>query len=204
MRKMLFALAALAALALLTPDTGVAQGDANQIGIYTTQTPDFSNITDADTRVNGAGSHTAYVICSYPHNDNTDTDITSLGGFEFQLDWGSLFVTPTLHPSATNFMSAPDFYCGANVPVANGMAVLVTLSIGSFTEDPVDFFIMPVSDSAAQSIPGAIAITDFDDNYSISRAYPASGDFANPIFGFNTSVVPNEDATWSDVKNLYR
>ena len=204
MRKMLFALAALAALALLAPNSGVAQGAANQIGIYTTQTPDFDNITDLDTTVNGAGSHTAYVILSYPHNDNTDTDINAVGGFEFQLDWGSLFVTPTLHSSATNFMNSPDFYCGSNVPVSNGMAVLMTLAIGSFSEDPVSIYMMPVSDAQAQSIPGAIALTDFDDNYSISQAFPSSGDFADAVFGFNTSVVPNEDANWGDVKNLYR
>lgn len=204
MRKMLFALAALAALALLTPDTGVAQGAANQIGIYTTDSPDFSNITDADTRINGAGSHTAYVLLSNPHNDNTATDITAVGGFEFRIEWGGLFVTPTVHPSATNFQTPPDFYCGANVPVSGGVATLITLTIGSFSEDPVDFFITPVSDPTTQTIPGAIAITDFDDNYSISQAFPSSGDFANAVFGFNTSVVPNEDRSWGDVKNLYR
>ena len=205
MRKMLFALTALAALALLAPNSGVAQGADNQFGIYTTQTPDLDNITDADTSLNGSGQFTAYVVCTNPVNTDDAHTILNLGGFEFQIVFDSaLFVTPTLAPTATNFMSPPDFFCGSNIPVVNGMCVVITLTIGSFTADPSSFFLVPVSDVPAQSIPNGLALTDADDNFSIAQAYPSSGDFADAVFGFNTTVVPNEDATWSDLKSLFR
>jgi hypothetical protein len=206
MRKLLFALSALAALALLAPNSGIAQGALNQVGIYTTQTPDLGNITDDDTSIQSltGGQFTAYVVVTNPWSDTGDSEIMNLGGFEFRIEWGALFVTSTLAPTATNFMSPPDFFCGSNIPVVNGQCTVITLTIGAFGTDPVPFLLSPVSDPNAQSIPGAIAITDADDNFVISQAYPASGAFANPVFGYNTTVVPNEDTSWSEMKALFQ
>ena len=51
-----------------------------------------------------------------------------------------------------------------------------------------------------------MAITDAGDNFVLVAAHPASGDLANPIFSVNLdgTVVPTEDASWSDVKALYQ
>jgi len=79
----------------------------------------------------------------------------------------------------------------------------VTLNLGNFGADPGQIFISPVLEPAP-SVPDNIAITDYDDGFSISVANPSSGDFALPIFGIYMSVVPAQDASWGEVKTLFR
>ena len=41
-----------------------------------------------------------------------------------RVEWpAGWFVTPVLHPSATNFVSSPDFLCGANALVTQGQEI---------------------------------------------------------------------------------
>ena len=221
MRKLLFALSALAALALLAPNSGIAQDD-NQVGIYLVEDPDFADPDTLATQTvydGPAGQFTAYVVVSSPVNYEYCTTvpvdtcyvrpISNLGGFEFRIEWpAGLFVTPTIHTSATNFQTPPDFYCGANAQVIDGTVTVITLTIGSFTTDPGQWYITPVSDVGSQSIPGGIAITDADEVFEITELYVSSGDFANPVFAMwpipGEEPVPNEDATWGDVKAMFR
>jgi len=203
MKKVLFALTALAALALMAPNSVVAANN-NHIGIYATETPDINDLEASATLELSEGQFTIYVLVTMPYNDNTGMAMENLGGFEFRIEWpADWFVTPTLHASATNFLSAPDFFCGANAPVVNNMVTVVSLACGTFDFSPTLFHITPISDPSQQTIPGSIAVTDADDNFSISEAFPASGDFANPVFGFNMTVVSNEDKAWGGVKALF-
>lgn len=49
-----------------------------------------------------------------------------------------------------------------------------------------------------------MAITDADDNFVASAAHPSFADYGLPVAGICTVTVPNEDASWSDVKELHR
>jgi hypothetical protein len=197
MKKFLFILAA-----MLIASAAVAE---NEVGIYVVEntTPESA---EEDACYSGApGQFVIYCVLTEPYNVNTGTPISFVGGFEFRINWpAGIFVTPTIHPSATNFQTAPDFFCGANIPVVADQATLITITVGTFTADPGLWFVTPISDENAQSIPGAIAITDANDNFSISQAFPVSGSFADPVFGMWTCVVPNEDVSFGGVKALFQ
>jgi len=178
---------------------------ANEIGIYLIENPTPENAEEEACYSGPAGQFSAFVVLDNPWNFNTDSAITLVGGFEFRIEWAAgLFVTPVIHPSATNFQTPPDFYCGASIPVVGAQCTLINLTIGTFTTDPALWFLSPVSNTGSQSIPGAIAITDGNDAFSISQAFPVSGDFAEPVFGMFTCVVANEDVTWGSVKSMFQ
>jgi hypothetical protein len=186
------------------------EGD-NEIGVYMVANPTAENAEDQACYTGPPGQWMVYCVLTNPVNQNTGTPMANVGGFEFNLSFpAGLFVTPVIHPSATNFMSPPDFFCGANIPVVNGQCTLITVTLGAFTATPGAVFIGPVSDPGAQSIPGAIAITDANDNFSISEAYTVAGsgadrDFSAPVMGlFDCVAVPNEDVSWGEVKTLFQ
>jgi len=180
----------------------------NEIGVYTTATPTglIAN-QDAETSYTGApgGAIMAYVVVTNPWNQNTNTAIDLVGGFEFHLYLPAnvFLLGQVLPPSATNFATAPDFYVGCAAPVVNGAATLLTLTLGEFSGTPGYVSLGPVL-APAPSRPGNMAITDYNDGFSISLAYPVSGDYNLPVFGMYQPVVPNDDATWGGVKSLYR
>ena len=195
MKKLLLTLAALSLMA------GAAFAQTNEIGIYLTQDANPDNVV-----YNGApGSFTAYVVCVNPYNQHLDAPISVVGGFEFKLTFPAnvYLLGATLPPSSTNFANSPEFLCGSNAPVTDGLVTLLTLTLGEFSGTPSSIYIEPVQD-APQSVPGNIAITDYNDDFSISVAYPSSGSFSEPVFGLWTSVVPTEDASWGEVKSLFR
>ena len=183
----------------------------NEIGMFTVENPTAENAQEMSCFMGGPGQSTAYVVLTSPVNQNNGLMMANVGGFEFQLVYpAGPFVTAVIHPSATNFMSPPDFFCGANIPVVGGQCTLITLTIGVFTTDPIPWLITPVSDPTVQSIPGSIAITDADDNFSLSEAYNTTGSVDGiwdvPVFGMFecAGVVPNEDVSWGSVKTLFQ
>lgn len=217
MKKLLLAMSALAALSLLAPSTGVAQQfEYNQIGIFTAQnvTPETAQALASYT--GAPGQITAYVVILNPRNYNfgspgsgVESDITVIGGFEFRIvvPANVFLLSATLPPNSTNFANSPDFLCGSNLPVSAGrVATCLTLTLGEFGGTPSLIYLTPVTE-APQSIPGKMAITDFSDDFRLNEAYPASGAHALPVFGLFTdpsAVVPAEDASWSELKTLYR
>ena len=55
---------------------------------------------------------------------------------------------------------------------------------------PSYFYLAPVDPS--RRFPGHLALTDFNDDFRVNATYPASGSFADPVFGLwpVTPVVP--------------
>lgn len=208
MKRSFFLLAALVLMAAVANAQPPYFGENdNEIGIFLVENPTDEDAQEQACYMGSPGQFIAYVVLTNPVNQNSGDPINVLGGFEFQLIWPSgLFVTPVLHPSATNFMSPPDFFCGANIPITGGQCTLITLTIGTFTADPASWFIAPISDEGSQTIPGSIAITDAMDGFSVSEAYPVSGDFGVPVFGMFDcgGVVPNENTSWGSVKALFK
>ena len=182
--------------------------DYNEIGIYTTPDANPENVN-----YNGApGTFTAYVVISNPRNyhtgspdSNVESNITTIGGFEFKIvvPAGVFILGATLPPSTANFHpDANNFFCGTNLPVNNGVATCVTLNVGAFSGAPALFYLAPVN--TVPTFPGHLAITDYNDDFRENIAYPASGDFAAPVFGLWSEVVPTEDASWGELKSLFR
>jgi hypothetical protein len=170
----------------------------NEIGIYTTANPTAENAQEMATYSGAPGAGiAAYVVLTNPYNTNTNTPIDVVGGFEFRvvLPANVFLLGAILPPQTTNFASSPDFLCGSNAPVVDNHVTLLTLNLGEFSGAPSLVYLTPVQD-APQSVPGNMAITDYNDDFRISVAYPVSGDFAMPVFGLftGTAVVPTEDA----------
>ena len=202
--------------AALTLVAGVAMAQppylgeyANEIGVFTVTDPTPENAQEMACYMGAPGQVPAYCVITNPTNGVTGEPMANIGGFEFRLevDPPSTFVNATLHPSATNFQTAPDYYCGANVPMDGGtQATLVSLVIVAFSLDPISIYVTPVSDPTTHTIPGSLAITDYNDNFSVAEAFPVTADFGVPVFGmFECSmVVPNEDVSWGGVKTLFK
>ena len=206
--KLLLLAIVVCAAALMPQSAPLAQTGSNQIGIYTTPDANPDNVN-----YNGApGSFTAYCVITNPRNyhygDPNSTEertITRIGGFEFKLvvPAGVFILAQTLPPLTANFHPDPqNFFCGTNLPVVDGAAVCVTLSIGAFSGAPAQLFVAPVN--TVPTFPGHMAITDYDDDFRENIAYPASGSFDAPVFGLWSTVVPTEDASWGELKTLFR
>ena len=184
----------------------------NEIGIFTVENPTAEDAQDMACYTGPAGQFTIYCVLTNPVNQLLGTPMENVGGFEFNLGWpAGIFVTPTIHPSATNFQTPPDFLCGSNIPVVGGQVTLITITVGTFTADPAPWFLGPVSDPTVQSIPGAMAITDANDNFSLAEAYSTAGsgaerDFSLPVFAMwdCANVVDNEDVSFGGVKALFQ
>lgn len=220
MKKLLLVTFALAAISLLAPSTGVAQtaegpdGWYNHIGIYTTQTANAE-----DTAYTGApgANITAYVVISNPRNYNlgnpgsgVEQDIAVIGGYEFKLiiPANVFLLSAALPPLTTNFSSSPNFLCGTNLPVTNGKATCLTLTLGEFAGVESLIYLSPhdAAGGGVPSVPGLMAITDYNDDFRLVGAYPASGSFEAPVFGLWPTEIPTptEDASWGELKSLYR
>lgn len=179
----------------------------NEIGIYTTQTPTAENAQDMAT-MNSAALYTPfslYVVVSSPFDVNNGQPIAAIGGFEFHVAApANILVTGwILPPLTTNFATPPDFLAGSNTPVVGGLATVLTVNCVATALDPGFFYLTPVTNTP-QSVPGEMAITNYNNDFRISVVYPVSGSHETPVFGFNAGVVPTEDASWGEVKSLFR
>lgn len=204
MKKLFFAMSALAALSLLAPSSGVAQEPYNEIGIYTTTTPTPAN---DEASYYGAlpGQFECYLVITNPFNTvTTMAPIVELGGFEchIALPLGFQIFSSTLPAGTINFTSPPTFFVSGSIPVTDNRSLLATLSIATFTGTDGLVYLEPVP--SAPSIPGSIAITDAGDNFQLIEAFPSSDDLANPVFGINHDVIPSQDESWGDLKAMFR
>ncbi len=215
MKKLLFAVSALAALSLLAPSAGFAQGAFNQLGVYTDIAGGGDNV---NVTVPMYTAFTAYLVVTNPYNTEFDDGLGNISeravhrvsAFECQVRWvaGGGIITGTTIPNlGVNFGTPPDYIVGYDTPidVVGGAGVLIswTILVGDIDSHEIfmDIFSSP-------SIPGAMAIADGDDVNpgDLVQVFPASGGFANPVFGINPvpPVVAIEEASWGNVKSLFR
>ena len=98
MKKFLFILAA-----MLIATAAMAE---NEIGIYVVENPTEASAAEDACYSGPAGQFVVYCVLTDPVNQILDRPMDNVGGFEFRMDWPvGIFVTPTIHPSATNFQS---------------------------------------------------------------------------------------------------
>ena len=192
-------------VALLVPALALGYNE-NNIGLYVTETPTGD---DAEATLNAGvpGAHTVYLVLTNAYNWSLFSPITTVGGFECSLDLpdGWSISQVTLPANVLDLNGANEhFYCSGIIPVTNGRATLATLEIGTFDDPPSAGHVYISPYFAAPSLPDVMAITDADHEFVLEPAYPSSGDYAEPIFGLNMTVVPGDDVTWGSVKSLYR
>lgn len=214
MRVLPIVLAATAVL-LLNPGISAAQEFThNEIGIFLEPDVTPENALNLTVYSGPAMTEiTAYVVLFKPRNFNyrdqgDEVDITRIGGFEFRVAMPEhvFFMTATLPPLSLNFLNIPDFAVGTNLPVEGDATTLLTLALFTMDTTPALVYLTPVV-SQPPSWPDAMVITDFNDNFRISQAFPVSGSHEQPVFGLwvdPMTVVPNTQASWSRVKALYR
>ncbi|MBE0567998.1 MAG: hypothetical protein IH621_18740 [Krumholzibacteria bacterium] len=154
----------------------------------------------------GTGEVACYLV-------GTGIETPTVGGFELKLEvegpaFGPLSVAYPV--DALNMASRVNEWFvgyGQPAPVSNGTVVFMSFSL--FVQDaltPTDLFISP---TYFPSIPGSCAYLDGAD-YNIilplvnSTGDPVTGDNV-PVFSLNGGcAVPTEDASWGEVKSLFR
>jgi hypothetical protein len=208
MKKLLFAVSALAALSLLAPSTGFAQHMYdNQIGLY--MTDDGTGATGTSqigTPVN------VYMVLTRPANAD-GTPFAGITAFDCQLNFnpiGGIFVT-------SNALNGAGFNIGDVASIGSGFLefivgfadlvmaepdrslLLVTLQFINSNVVPIYVTMSPAS---TPSIPGTMGFLPVDP--PLIEMYPASGAYEDPIFAFNGAAVPVEIESFGSLKALYR
>lgn len=139
----------------------------------------------------------------------TGISAPSIGAYEFALAYAGpgeapYMVDEGLPPGAINVGYDPDFIIGLPQPLlpdAFGNAILMSPSYFVYDPEPAYVSVTPTS---VPYVPDQITYVEFDDPSIAHAMYPASENFVDPIFAFNTGLVPTASATWSTVKALYR
>jgi hypothetical protein len=209
MKKLLFALCALAAIALLTPSAGFAQWE-NRIGIYT-------SAAAADVSINPAPAIGTNFFIYFVLTNPTEAGapMTFVKGFEFKVSivggasadfLRNLETYPT---PGINIGDVSDFYnstylCGygSPVPVVDGKVLLLTWRARIYDDtDPYNFYLSPADPA---SFPGHLAFLN-------SSNVPLQADGSQPLYTdpvFTVGGVPDpvatESASFGGVKALFR
>lgn len=172
---------------------------SNNIGVY----------LDAGAESNcgfGVGQIACYLV-------GTGLETASVGGFEMKMTvagpgFGPL--NPAFPVDGTNLAARPNEWVvgfGQPAPTAGGSVVFMTFDV--FVTDDLtatELFIEPIY---WPSLPGSCAYLDGADYNIILPLFNATGD---PVTGDNVPVltlngqcvVPSEEASWGDVKSLFR
>jgi hypothetical protein len=139
----------------------------------------------------------------------TGISAPSIGAYEFALAYSGPGEAPYLSDDglpaqAINVGTYPDFIIGVATPLLPdefGNAILMAPSY--FVIDPEPAYVA-VTPTSIPYIPDQITYVEYDDPTIAHAMYPASENFVDPIFAFNTGLIGTSSATWSAVKALYR
>lgn len=209
MKKLLFAVCALAAISLLAPNAGYAQWE-NHIGIYTT--PDAANHCINPTPV-GVPTNIYFVISNPRLGDGTA--VTAVNAFELRVlidgPAGSMFrLAETLPAGAINVGVATDPYNSEYVagwpgatPVIGGFCSVLTWNVMFLGAGPYNFRLSPTTNP---SVAGKMAFNvQVGDEAILVGCMPSSEDFASAVFTAGTPcVIANEPTSFGNVKALFR
>ena len=213
MKKLLFAVSALAALSLLAPSTGFAQHVyANNIGLFM----DEDGFEATGTSTIGAPVNVYLVLILPSDSEAGDTPFPSINAFECTLtftpqpnnDLFALAMTPPPDSidvgQSKNINSGKlDFVVGIAdtnpVIVTNGSALLVSFT---FLNNNIGGFEVTIGPPDGSSLPGQMGFQGVEGQ--ILPMYPASGDGADPIFLFGGNAVSVEEESFGSIKAMFR
>lgn len=213
MKKLLFAVCALAAISLLAPNAGFAQDPdpnvwENRIGVYTTADAASASMVSQVAFV----PFNLYLVLSNPTNSD-GSPAAAVDGFEatVTITGPSYFALSTTLAGAGGLDvddSAGGFACGwaAPLPVVNGFVHLVTwqymLQAPANNSAPFRIFLGPAT---APSVPGGYMAINVPASATLLRpCLPSSNDFANPVFAIGETPIATETASFGEVKALFR
>lgn len=213
MKKLLFALCALAAFALLTPSAGFAQWE-NRIGIYSTSAL-------AATSLNPSPANDAvfslYFVLTNPTVNGSP--VVSCKGWEYRVTivgaaGGLERYTDVLPAGAQNFGNASDPYDSSYaLGLATPLPVTIVNDLGRVVlhrwsmhmvdnAAPYYFYLSPASPA---SFPGRLAYLNGTGGAQIA-ASGSQGNYADPVFviGGQTVPVATQSESFGAVKALFR
>lgn len=202
MKKLLFAVSALAALSLLAPSAGFAQYD-NHMGIYTAEMEVNQETTNLVT-------NTVYFVITNPYNVEEGHDVEWIHGYEGSvvIDGSALVLDVRWPVQAINVGSNTNHVVGfgsTDVHVVDGAATVAEMDIIYMDAGlgPVTITLGPADPT---SVPGMMAFLDGDGtvNGGLVSMMTSSGDWANPVFGFNAAVVATDNSSFDNIKAMYR
>jgi hypothetical protein len=213
MKKLLFAVCALAAISLLAPNAGFAQPDpavwSNRIGIYTTQDAQSASVTS----MGAFSTFSLYMVLCNPTNAD-ETPATVVNGFECTVNFTgpAYFLLNTTLAGAGGLdidSSVNGFAVGwadPGLPVTNGLVHLVTwqfmLQAPANSSTPFRAYMGPATQP---SVPGGYMAINVPTSTTLLRpCLPSSGDFAQMVFAIGETPVAIQSATFGDVKALFR
>lgn len=213
MKKLLFAVCALAAISLLAPDAGFAQWE-NRIGMYTTADAEAAELPSPAlfTPVS------IYFVVSNPEFAD-GSPVANIDAFEFKVvanpasGWFKLSETK---PTGTIDVGVVDTVAGtyeyiagwpAPLPVVNGMVKVMDWSVMFQSANPVFFSLAPIT-STTPSVAGMLAVNYTESGgggATLIGCMPSSaGGFADPVFAAFGTTTPVESETFGGVKALFR
>lgn len=211
MKKLLFAVCALAAISLLAPDAGYAQWE-NRIGMYTTADAASAYIPTAGPFT----THTIYFVVSNPVG--VEGPFPNIDAYEFKVvaqPASGWFKLSEVKPVGVIDVGVVDTVAGtyeyiagwpAGLPVVGGIVKVMEWSILLQNSDPLRFFLQPIS-STTPSVPGMLAVNyTSGEGAELAGCMPSSGDFAEEVFAINApeAPIPTESETFGGVKALFR
>lgn len=212
MKKLLFAVSALAALSLLAPSTGFAQHESsanNQVGLFLN--PDGTGGTGT---AQIAVAVPVYLVLINPTDElNGELPYANINAFECTLNFtgGSLFkLADTLPPTAVNVGDNSDINqgfleyivgLGTSADVVSGSVTMISFQFMATTPALTE---ISLSMTSAPSIPGVMAYQSVSGQ--LRRMYNAAGAEGAVNFTFNSDPGPVaiESESFGSVKALFR
>lgn len=200
MKKLLFAVSALAALSLLAPSTGLAQA-TNHMSLFADEAGTLNSATmTAFTTID------LYLVIMNPYNVDLEQPIGFLGGVEFAIPapTNALILSFAWPVDVTDVGTGTSHIVGFGQPlqVFDGMATVCTIQVlyNSPTSDPGYLTLAPAEPA---SNPGFMAVLDNADEGNIISVLPPWDNFDYNVFAINDEVA-TEPATMDGIKALYR
>ena len=214
MKKLLFAVCALAAISLLAPNAGFAQDPDpnvwdNRIGVYTSADAASASLASMAP----FSQFDIYMVLSNPRRSDGSA-ATVVNGFECTVSFTgpSYFILSTTLAGAggLDIDSAPNGYAvgwaDPGLPVVNGLVHLLTWQImlqgAANSSTPFQIFMGPAT---APSVPGGYMAINVPDSETLLRpCLPSSGDFAEAVYAIGLTPVAVENSSFGAVKALFR
>lgn len=208
MKKLLFAVCALAAISMLAPSAGFAQWE-NRIGIYSAAD---ANAATTHAYIESPALFTPtniYWVISNPMMNGTP--VTQFDGYELTASWspsapthlGDVFPSSALDVDGASWGYAVGF--ATPLTVTNGQTLLCTTSVMLLSAGTLQAFLHPATVPSLADVM-AITVPDGMGGATLVACSPSSGDFddADADFALGAQTVGVEYETFGAVKSLFR
>ncbi len=211
MKKLLFAVCALAAISLLAPNAGFAQAWENRIGMYSAPNA-FDAATHAYASPALATPTSIYLVLTSPMLNGAP--VATIDGFECTMTWtpnetglfylSNVFPVSAIDIDGQNWGYAVGF--ASPLTVTNNQVLLATITVMLTSPGATyDMFLHP---AVTPGLPGVMAanVPDGLGGATLIPCTPSSGSFDDGAadFSLGGTTVGIETSTFGGVKALFR